>query len=133
MDQIHRRFSTDQIRNLLRGYTEGLLERPAIEELRSGNETARYPGCEQMQEVVFLTLKAEGSIFFQRTLIMERKYEVLIPDGIKWKSISSQASNTSISELRIRGIAKLRKRDMIEIKKYGQISFFLSNSPCSTF
>ncbi len=32
MDQIHRRFSTDQVTNLLRGYTEGLLERPAIEE-----------------------------------------------------------------------------------------------------
>jgi hypothetical protein len=32
MDQIHRRFSTDQVRNLLRGYTEGLLERPSIEE-----------------------------------------------------------------------------------------------------
>ena len=32
MDQIPRRFSTDHVRNLLRGYTEGLLERPAIEE-----------------------------------------------------------------------------------------------------
>jgi len=31
MDQIHRRFSTDQVRNLLRDYTEVLLERPAIE------------------------------------------------------------------------------------------------------
>jgi hypothetical protein len=32
MDQIHRRFSTDHVRNLLQGYLEGLLERPAIEE-----------------------------------------------------------------------------------------------------
>jgi hypothetical protein len=32
MDQIHRRSSTDHVRNLLRGYTEGLLVRPAIEE-----------------------------------------------------------------------------------------------------
>ena len=32
MGQIHRRFSTDHVRNLLRGYTEGLLERPTIEE-----------------------------------------------------------------------------------------------------
>ena len=32
MDQIHRRFSTDHVRNLLQGYLEGLLECPAIEE-----------------------------------------------------------------------------------------------------
>jgi hypothetical protein len=39
MDQIHRRFSTDQVRNLLRGYTEGLLERPAIEETLGINKS----------------------------------------------------------------------------------------------
>jgi hypothetical protein len=32
MDQIHRRFSTDHVRNLLRGYTEGLIGRPTVEE-----------------------------------------------------------------------------------------------------
>ncbi len=39
MDQIHRRFSTDHVRNLLRGYTEGLLERPAIEETLGINKS----------------------------------------------------------------------------------------------
>lgn len=32
MDQIHRRFSTDQVKNLFRGYTEGLIERSTVEE-----------------------------------------------------------------------------------------------------
>jgi len=39
MDQIHRRFSTDHVRNLLRGYLEGLLERPAIEETLGINKS----------------------------------------------------------------------------------------------
>ena len=39
MDQIYRRFSTDHVRNLLRGYTEGLLERPAIEETPGINKS----------------------------------------------------------------------------------------------
>jgi hypothetical protein len=39
MDQIHRRFSTDHVRNLLRGYTEGLLERPVIEETLGINKS----------------------------------------------------------------------------------------------
>ena len=39
MDQIHRRFSTDHVRNLLRGYTEGLLGRPAIQETLGINKS----------------------------------------------------------------------------------------------
>jgi len=39
MDQIHRRFSTDHVRNLFRGYTEGLLERPPIEETLGINKS----------------------------------------------------------------------------------------------
>jgi len=39
MDQIHRRFSTEHVRNLLRGYTEGLLGRPAIEETLGINKS----------------------------------------------------------------------------------------------
>lgn len=39
MDQIHRRFSTDHVRNLLHGYLEGLMERPAIEETLGINKS----------------------------------------------------------------------------------------------
>jgi len=32
MDQIHKRFTTEQVKVLLKGYCQGILERPAIEE-----------------------------------------------------------------------------------------------------
>ena len=39
MDQIHRRFSTDHVRNLLRGYTEGLLGPSTVEETLGINKS----------------------------------------------------------------------------------------------
>ena len=33
MDQIHRRFTTEQVRALLKGYHQGTLDRAAIEEV----------------------------------------------------------------------------------------------------
>ena len=39
MDQIHRCFSTDHVRNLLRGCTDSLPERPAIEEVQMDRQT----------------------------------------------------------------------------------------------
>jgi hypothetical protein len=32
MDQIHKRFTAEQVKVLLRGYCQGILDRPAIEE-----------------------------------------------------------------------------------------------------
>jgi hypothetical protein len=32
MEQVYRRFATEHIRNVLRGYTEGVLDRAAVEE-----------------------------------------------------------------------------------------------------
>jgi hypothetical protein len=32
MDQIHKRFTTEQIKVLLKGYCQGILDRPVIEE-----------------------------------------------------------------------------------------------------
>ena len=32
MDQIHKRFTAEQVKVLLKGYCQGILERPAIEE-----------------------------------------------------------------------------------------------------
>jgi hypothetical protein len=50
MDQIHRRFSTDHVRNLLRGYTEGLLERPAVEETLRHQQVSVLRSPEGLQE-----------------------------------------------------------------------------------
>jgi hypothetical protein len=33
MEQAHRRFSAEHVRNVLRGYSEGLLDRTAVEEI----------------------------------------------------------------------------------------------------
>jgi len=47
MDQIHRRFNTDQIRHLLRAYLDGLMDRAAVEAsgegLRERLETKNPP------------------------------------------------------------------------------------------
>jgi len=32
MDQIHKRFTAEQVKVLLKGYCQGILDRPAIEE-----------------------------------------------------------------------------------------------------
>ena len=39
MDQIHKRFNAEQVQVLLKGYCQGMLDRPSVEEILGVNKT----------------------------------------------------------------------------------------------
>jgi hypothetical protein len=43
MDQTHKRFTTEQINVLLKGYCQGMLDRPVIEETLGINRSIFHP------------------------------------------------------------------------------------------
>jgi hypothetical protein len=84
MDQIHRRFSTDHVRNLLRGYTEGLLGRPAIQETLGINKSRFFALLK-----VYRTDPEAFSIIYQRST--PRKLSAASEEAIKKALLAEKA------------------------------------------
>jgi hypothetical protein len=59
MDQIHRRFSTDHVKHLLRGYTEGLLERPEAISRNRPQRSVRREAAERPSRFLPVTARNE--------------------------------------------------------------------------
>ena len=78
MDQIHKRFTTEQVKVLLKGYCQGILDRPAIEET-----------LEISRPTFFLLLKEYRRNPDEFSLAYQRATPTKLPDSVE-KQIEAQ-------------------------------------------